>query len=93
MSDLINSQLPARMPGFQKAMVEVIHGDERLGDPRLAGNAPNWRTVPQDAKEKFLAWLAQETLQFFFTDVFRRADHSQGQGLSGGRVRRRCLQD
>jgi len=77
MSDLINSQLPARMPGFQKAMVEVIHGDERLGDPRLAGNAPNWRTVPQDAKEKFLAWLAQETLQFFFDTLVPSNDENR----------------
>ena len=49
MSDLINSQLPARMLGFQKSMVEVIHGDERLGEPRLAGNAPIWRNVPEVA--------------------------------------------
>jgi len=77
MSDLINSQLPARMLGFQKSMVEVIHGDERLGDPRLAGNAPNWRTVPQDAKEKFLAWLAQETLQFFFDTLVPSNDENR----------------
>jgi len=77
MSDLINSQLPARMPGFQKTMVEVIHGDDRLGDPRLAGNAPNWRTIPQDAKEKFLAWLAQETLQFFFDTLVPSNDENR----------------
>ena len=77
MSDLINSQLPARMPEFQKAIVEVIHGDDRLGDPRLAGNAPNWRTVPADAKEKFLAWLAKETLQFFFDTLVPSNDENR----------------
>lgn len=77
MSDLINCKLPERMPEFQKAMVEVIHGDERLGDPRLAGNAPNWRTIPADAKEKFLAWLAKETLQFFFDTLVPSNDENR----------------
>ncbi len=66
MADLITSRLPDRMPEFQRSLVEVIHGDDRLGDPRLAGNAPGWRAMPQEARERFLAWLARETLQFFF---------------------------
>ena len=66
MADLITSKLADRMVDFQKTLVEVIHGDDRLGDPRLAGNAPGWRTMPQDARERIIAWLAGETLQFFF---------------------------
>lgn len=77
MGDLINCRLPERVPEMQKVLVEVIHKDDRLGDPRLAGNAPNWRTVPQDAKEKFLAWLAKETLQFFFDTLVPSNDENR----------------
>ena len=77
MTDLIASRLPERLLGFQKALVEVIHGDDRLGDPRLAGNAPGWRTVPQEAKERFLAWLAKETLQFFFDTLVPTNDENR----------------
>jgi len=77
MGDLINCRLPERIPELQKALVEVIHKDDRLGDPRLAGNAPNWRTVPLEAKEKFLAWLAKETLQFFFDTLVPSNDENR----------------
>jgi hypothetical protein len=77
MSDFITSQLPERLPGFQKVLVEVIHRDDRLGDPRLAGNAPGWRTMLPEAKERFLAWLAKETLQFFFDTLVPSNDENR----------------
>jgi hypothetical protein len=62
-------------------LVGLILTDERLGDPRLANCARNWRTVPEESKERFFSWLAQETLQFFFETLVpvndenrRRAD-------------------
>ena len=74
MGKLIMSRLAEGMPFFQSALVGLVHADERLGDPRLAYCAPNWRTVPPEAKEKFLAWLAKETLQFFFDTLVPRND-------------------
>jgi hypothetical protein len=65
------------MLDFQSALVKVVHGDDRLGDPRLAGNAPNWRTMPSDAKDKLLAWLAKETLQFFFDTLVPSNDENR----------------
>jgi hypothetical protein len=77
MSTLIVSRLPERMPLFQAALVDLVHADERLGDPRLSYCAPNWRSVPQEAKERFLAWLARETLQFFFDTLVPRNDKNR----------------
>jgi hypothetical protein len=74
---LINCQLPQKLPGLQSALVENVHGDGRLGDPRLDGYAPNWRTMPPGAKEKVLAWLAKETLQFFFDTLVPKNDDNR----------------
>ena len=65
------------MPLFQSALVSLVHADERLGDPRLAYCAPNWRTVLSEAREKFLAWLAKDTLQFFFDTLVPRNDRNR----------------
>jgi hypothetical protein len=65
MSKMILSRMVEGMPFFQSALVALVHADERLGDPRLAYCAPNWRKV-REAGERFLAWLAKDTLQFFF---------------------------
>jgi hypothetical protein len=77
MADLIVSKLPDNRPVFQKSLVEAIHSDDRLGDPRLASNAPGWRTMSQEAKERFLAWLAKETLQFFFDTLVPTNDENR----------------
>jgi hypothetical protein len=73
MSKLIVSRMAEGMTSFQSALVSLVHADERLGDPRLAYCAPNWRKVPE-ARERFLAWLAKETLQFFFDTLVPRND-------------------
>jgi hypothetical protein len=74
MGTLIVSRLVEGMPLFQSALVGQVHSDERLGDPRLAYCAANWRTVPSEAKERFLAWLAKDTLQFFFDTLVPKND-------------------
>ncbi len=74
MGALIVSRLAESMPLFQSALVDYVHSDERLGDPRLAHCASNWRTVPHEAREKFLAWLARDTLQFFFDTLVPKND-------------------
>jgi hypothetical protein len=74
---LILSRLPDTLPLFQTALVDLIHADERLGDPRLPFSAPNWRAMPSGAKERFLAWLAKETLQFFFNTLVPKNDENR----------------
>ncbi len=76
MSKLIVSRMAEGTPSFQSALVGLVHADERLGDPRLAYFAPNWRTVPE-ARERFLAWLAKETLQFFFDTLVPKNDRNR----------------
>jgi hypothetical protein len=73
MSRLIISRMAEGMSSFQSVLVGLVHGDERLGDPRLAYCAANWRKVPE-ARERVLAWLAKETLQFFFDTLVPRND-------------------
>jgi hypothetical protein len=77
MGKLIVSRMVEALPLFQSALVDLIHADERLGDPRLAYCAPNWRTVPVEAKERYLAWLAKETLQFFFDTLVPKNDKNR----------------
>ena len=77
MSKLISSRLPERFPSFQSALVDLVHADERLGDPRLPYCAPNWRTVPLESRDRFLGWLAKETLQFFFNTLVPRNDENR----------------
>lgn len=73
MSKLIVNRMAEGVVSFQSALVSLVHADERLGDPRLAYCAPNWRKVPE-ARERILAWLAKETLQFFFDTLVPRSD-------------------
>lgn len=77
MSKLISSRLPERFTPFQSALVDLVHADERLGDPRLQYCAPNWRTMPLEARDRFLGWLAKETLQFFFNTLVPRNDENR----------------
>jgi hypothetical protein len=72
-SKLITSRMADGMAPLRSALVNLVLDDERLGDPRLAYCAPNWRNIP-DAKERFLAWLAKEMLQLFFNTLVPRDD-------------------
>jgi hypothetical protein len=94
MSKLIGSRLAESMPFFQSALVSLVHSDERLGDPRLAYCSPNWRAVPQEVRDRFLAWLAKDTLQFFFETLVpkndanrRRAEFWLGYAKKQGKIK------
>ena len=88
MGELIFSRLAEGMPLFQSALVSLVHADERLGDPRLAYCAPNRRTVLPEAREKFLAWLAKDTLQFFFDTLVPRNDRNRRRAEFGLSMRK-----
>jgi hypothetical protein len=77
MAKLILSKLPERCPSFQRALTEVVHTDSRMGDPRLPDRAVNWRTLPDEARARFVSWIAGETLQFFFETLVPRNDENR----------------
>ena len=74
---LVLCELPTRFPAIQTLLVQWIHDDVRLGDPRLSTRAPNWRLVDQAARLRFLAWLAKETLEFFFNTIVPENDENR----------------
>jgi hypothetical protein len=77
LSRLILSELPIRLPAVQSMLVQWIHDDPRLGDPRLGNCAPNWRKVDPAARARFLTWLAKETLEFFFNTIVPENDENR----------------
>ena len=77
MAKLILSKLPERCPSFQRALTEIVHGDKRMGDPRLPDKAVNWRNLPDEARARFVSWIAGETLQFFFETLVPRNDENR----------------
>jgi EH_Signature domain len=74
---LITSYLPQRFGSFRKILLRDIYDDKRLRDPRLTDAAPNWRAMPQAAKETVLSWLAENTLQFFFDTIVPKNDENR----------------
>lgn len=77
MAELIICALPERFPSFKRALTDIVHTDDRLGDPRLPDKAVNWRTLPQEARDRFVSWIAGETLQFFFDTIVPRNDENR----------------
>jgi hypothetical protein len=53
--------------GPQHKLREYVMKNERLGDPRE--NRANWAMMKQEAKDRFLAWIAAEFIVFFFNHV------------------------
>lgn len=75
-ANLLLSSLPER-ESIRRELVQWVHEDIRLGDPRLAACAPNWRLVPQEARDKFLGWLAVESIHFFFNTLVPQNDENR----------------
>ena len=71
------SDLPTRFPIIQSIVVQWLHDDPRLGDPRLGNRAPNWRLLNPAARARFLAWLTKETLEFFFNTIVPENDENR----------------
>jgi hypothetical protein len=76
-SKLIDCAIADSAESFRAALVSLVRIDDRLGDPRLIRNQANWRTMTEAAREKYLAWLAVETLQFFFDAVVPKNDENR----------------
>lgn len=66
---MILSKAAERHPAFRQRLMEYIRSDNRLGDPRLSPNKPKWRDVSADAGQRFLSWLARDSILFFFNTI------------------------
>lgn len=62
---------------FQEAVRNFVQSCRWLGDPRLRQSAPNWRAMEPEARERFLSWLAKESILFFFNTILPPNDHNR----------------
>jgi hypothetical protein len=54
---------------FRHRVRDFVMQQPRLGDPRLPRNAAHWALVKLEARNAFLAWLAKDSIQFFFNYI------------------------
>ena len=57
---------------FKERLKKQILGDPKLGDPRLPANSDRWHGVEDDARRRFVQWLSQADIVFFFEHVMTR---------------------
>jgi hypothetical protein len=77
LGDLIVSSMPDRYPMLRQSITQIVNDDDRLGDPRLVENGGNWRHLPNETREIFLSWLAQQYIQLFFDIVVPKSDENR----------------
>ncbi len=66
---LILSESAKRSETFRLALSAFIRNDKKLGDPRLRESAPNWRPMKPEAAQRYLSWLAKDSILFFFNTI------------------------
>lgn len=76
-SSLILSRSAEQSESFQKTLQGYIQGSKWLGDPRLRQYAPNWREMEPQAEQRFLSWLAKESILFFFNTILPPNDENR----------------
>lgn len=54
---------------FRLNVIQYVRRHRKLGDPRLREYAPNWRSMPPEAAQCYLSWLARESIMFFFNTI------------------------
>jgi hypothetical protein len=68
-SSLILSDSAKRSEGFQAALRYYVQNHKRLGDPRVRESSLNWRTIAPEAAQRYLSWLARDSIIFFFNTI------------------------
>jgi hypothetical protein len=68
-SSLILSESAKRSEAFQHALRSYIQNHKRLGDPRIRECSPNWSSMPTEAAQRYLSWLARDSIIFFFNTI------------------------
>ena len=76
-SALILSNLASRSVTFQRALRAYAQRHKRLGDPRVRQSALNWRPIPTEAKQRYMSWLACDSITFFFNVILPNNSENQ----------------
>jgi len=76
-SSLILSRAAEKSESFQQTLRNYVRHHARLGDPRLRQCMPNWRDMEAEAQQRFLSWLAKESIIFFFDTILPRNDENR----------------
>jgi hypothetical protein len=76
LSAMILHPLIETMTTLQSEIRQYAIGHPRIGDPRLHSN--RWAHVHEDAKKRFLNWLAKEWISFFFEQVLPKGADPHG---------------
>ena len=69
LSSLILSQSAKKSEGFQRALRTYVQNHRRLGDPRARESSLNWRPIAPAAAQRYLSWLARDSIIFFFNTI------------------------
>jgi hypothetical protein len=72
--DIILSKAADTSTEVQSFIKEYVKKHPHLGDPRLSVNTAKWNAVGEEARRKFISWLAQDDLLFFFEHVIPDGD-------------------
>ena len=63
---------------IREPLTNLILRDTRLGDPRLNRNTPNWISVPEEARFRFIQQLSRADIAFFFEHVLPHGGDPHG---------------
>lgn len=70
---------PAVQPEtFREPLIAFVLQDDRLGDPRLPRNRPNWLGVADQARRRLIEWLSRADINFFFEHCLPRGMDPHG---------------
>jgi hypothetical protein len=68
-TSLILSESARLSESFQRALRSYVQNHKRLGDPRLRESSLNWRPIAPEAAQRYLSWLARDSINFFFNTI------------------------
>jgi hypothetical protein len=74
---LILSLSAKRSDAFRRALRIYIQHHKRLGDPRLRESSPNWRSMVPEASQRYLSWLARDSILFFFNTILPNTNENR----------------
>lgn len=69
---------PRQPEAFREPLIAFVRQDDRLGDPRLPRNRPNWLGVADEARRRLIEWLSRADINFFFEHCLPRGMDPQG---------------
>lgn len=76
-SSLILSESAKRSETFQRVLKSYVQTHKRLGDPRTREAGPNWRLMTPEASQRYLSWLARDSIIFFFNTILPNTNENR----------------